>query len=35
MALGLGPRLSPVGNTARQWIDLRHDVTVADLESNT
>jgi sarcosine oxidase subunit alpha len=29
---GLGPRLSPVGNTARQWIDLRHDVTVADLE---
>jgi sarcosine oxidase subunit alpha len=27
-----GPRLSPVGNTARQWIDLRHDVTVADLE---
>lgn len=29
---GLGPRLSPVGNTARQWIDLRHDVTVADIE---
>jgi sarcosine oxidase subunit alpha len=28
----LGPRLSSVGNTARQWIDLRHDVTVADLE---
>lgn len=28
----LGIRLSPVGNTARQWIDLRHDVTVADLE---
>lgn len=27
-----GTRLSPVGNTARQWIDLRHDVTVADLE---
>ncbi|HEY0938891.1 MAG TPA: FAD-dependent oxidoreductase [Steroidobacter sp.] len=27
-----GPRVSPVGNTARQWIDLRHDVTVADLE---
>ncbi len=29
---GLGPRVSPVGNTARQWIDLRHDVTVADVE---
>ncbi len=28
----LGVRLSPVGNTARQWVDLRHDVTVADLE---
>lgn len=28
----IGQRLSPVGNTARQWIDLRHDVTVADLE---
>jgi sarcosine oxidase subunit alpha len=28
----LGSRLSPVGNTARQWIDLRHDVTVADIE---
>ena len=27
-----GPRLSPVGNTARQWLDLRHDVTVADIE---
>ena len=27
-----GPRLSPVGKTSRQWIDLRHDVTVADLE---
>lgn len=28
----LGPRLSPVGKTSRQWVDLRHDVTVADLE---
>ncbi len=27
-----GIRLSPVGNTARQWVDLRHDVTVSDLE---
>ena len=28
----LGERLSPVGNTSRQWLDLRHDVTVADIE---
>jgi sarcosine oxidase, subunit alpha len=28
----LGARISPVGNTARQWVDLRHDVTVADIE---
>jgi sarcosine oxidase subunit alpha len=28
----LGPRLSPVGNPARQWLDLRHDVTVADVQ---
>jgi sarcosine oxidase, subunit alpha len=28
----LGPRVSPVGNTRRQWIDLRHDVTVSDVE---
>jgi sarcosine oxidase, subunit alpha len=28
----LGVRISPVGNTARQWIDLRHDVTVSDIE---
>jgi sarcosine oxidase, subunit alpha len=27
-----GIRVSPVGNTRRQWVDLRHDVTVADLE---
>jgi sarcosine oxidase subunit alpha len=25
-------RVSPVGNSARQWLDLRHDVTVADIE---
>lgn len=30
-ALVLGPRASPVGNPARQWVDLLHDVTVADL----
>jgi sarcosine oxidase subunit alpha len=28
----IGPRISPVGNTRRQWVGLRHDVTVADLE---
>lgn len=28
----LGERVSPVGNTSRQWVDLRHDVTVADIE---
>src|SRR5215213_8729233 len=28
----LGPRVSPVGKTSRQWVDLRHDVTVADIE---
>lgn len=28
----IGPRLSPIGNPARQWVDLLHDVTVADLE---
>jgi sarcosine oxidase subunit alpha len=28
----IGPRVSPVGNTRRQWVDLLHDVTVADLE---
>lgn len=28
----IGIRVSPVGNTGRQWVDLRHDVTVADLE---
>ncbi len=28
----LGERLSPVGNPARQWVDLRHDVTVADID---
>jgi sarcosine oxidase subunit alpha len=29
---GLGVRISPVGNPLRQWVDLRHDVTVADLQ---
>jgi sarcosine oxidase subunit alpha len=28
----LGVRLSPVGDTSRQWLDLRHDVTIADIE---
>jgi len=28
----VGSRVSPVGPTHRQWVDLRHDVTVADLE---
>jgi sarcosine oxidase subunit alpha len=28
----VGLRTSPVGDTRRQWIDLLHDVTVADLE---
>ncbi len=28
----VGPRLSPVGNPQRQWVDLLQDVTVADLE---
>jgi sarcosine oxidase subunit alpha len=31
-AARLGERVSPVGNTARQWVDLRHDVTVSDIE---
>jgi len=28
----LGERVSPIGNKDRQWLDLRHDVTVADIE---
>ncbi len=28
----IGPRISPIGSSSRQWIDLRHDVTVADIE---
>lgn len=28
----IGPRICPVGNPKRQWVDLLHDVTVADLE---
>jgi sarcosine oxidase, subunit alpha len=31
-AVPVGPRVSPVGNTRRQWVDLLHDATVADLE---
>lgn len=27
-----GVRISPVGDTKRKWVDLLHDVTVADLE---
>jgi sarcosine oxidase subunit alpha len=27
-----GPRVSPAGRSARKWVDLLHDVTVADLE---
>jgi sarcosine oxidase subunit alpha len=30
--IAAGPRISPVGRTRRQWVDLLHDVTVADLE---
>jgi sarcosine oxidase, subunit alpha len=28
----IGPRISPVGKPNRKWVDLLHDVTVADLE---
>jgi len=28
----LGMRVSPVGNAARKWLDLRHDVAVSDIE---
>jgi sarcosine oxidase subunit alpha len=31
-AIPIGPRVSPIGKTNRQWVDLLHDVTVADLE---
>ena len=30
--VSIGPRVSPVGKSHRQWVDLLHDVTVADLE---
>lgn len=30
--VSIGPRLSPVGDPKRQWVDLLHDVTVADLK---
>jgi sarcosine oxidase subunit alpha len=28
----IGPRVAPLGKRHRQWVDLLHDVTVADLE---
>lgn len=28
----IGPRISPVGKPNRKWVDLLHDVTVADLQ---
>lgn len=28
----IGPRIAPQGNRRRQWVDLLHDVTVADLK---
>jgi sarcosine oxidase, subunit alpha len=28
----IGPRVSPAGDPKRKWVDLLHDVTVADLE---
>jgi sarcosine oxidase subunit alpha len=31
-SLPIGPRVSPVGSPHRKWVDLLHDVTVADLE---
>jgi sarcosine oxidase subunit alpha len=30
--LPVGARVSPVGDAKRQWVDLLHDVTVADLQ---
>lgn len=29
---GAAIRVSPFGNPARQWVDLRHDVTVSDIQ---
>jgi sarcosine oxidase, subunit alpha len=31
-SVSIGPRVSPVGKPGRQWVDLLHDVTVADLQ---
>jgi sarcosine oxidase subunit alpha len=31
-AAPIGPRVSTTGSTARQWLDLLHDVTVSDIE---
>ncbi len=28
----IGPRISPIGNPRRKWVDLLHDVTASDLE---
>jgi sarcosine oxidase subunit alpha len=30
--VAIGPRVSPVGNPRRQWVDLLQDVTVSDLQ---
>lgn len=30
--VAIGPRISPVGDPKRKWVDLLHDVTAADLE---
>lgn len=31
-ATPVGPRIAATGSTSRQWVDLLHDVTVADIE---
>lgn len=31
-SFAVGPRVSPCGSTHSQWVDLRHDVVVSDLE---
>jgi sarcosine oxidase subunit alpha len=31
-SISIGPRISPIGDPKRKWVDLLHDVTVADLE---
>ena len=32
LALDIGQRVAPIGDPARQWVDLLHDVTVSDLQ---